>query len=189
MSRRQAVKVPLSPSQGGSGVSFTTVPPGVVFPYCGSTAPTGFLLCDGAEISRTTYQRLFDAIGTAYGVGNGSTTFNIPDLRGRVPLGLDNMGSDAGRITSASVGGTNADTLGGTGGDEKHTLTEGETPAHNHAQRADGPAGAGFRIITSGTAFAGATNNVTANTTANTGGGGAHSNTQPWQTFTFIIRT
>jgi microcystin-dependent protein len=61
---------------------------GLVLPYAGSSAPTGWLLCDGAEISRTTYSDLFALIGTTYGVGNGSTTFNIPDLRGRVIMGV-----------------------------------------------------------------------------------------------------
>lgn len=61
---------------------------GLVLPYAGSTAPTGWLVCDGSAISRTTYADLFTLISTTYGVGNGSTTFNIPDLRGRMPIGV-----------------------------------------------------------------------------------------------------
>jgi microcystin-dependent protein len=57
--------------------------------YGGSTAPNGWLLCDGSAVSRTTYARLFSAIGTKYGSGNGSTTFNLPNFKGRVPVGLD----------------------------------------------------------------------------------------------------
>jgi microcystin-dependent protein len=60
--------------------------PGVLMPYAGATAPSGYLLCDGAAVSRTIYAALFTAIGTAYGAGDGSTTFNVPDLRGRVPV-------------------------------------------------------------------------------------------------------
>ena len=60
------------------------VPPGAVIPYAGSSAPDGWLLCDGSAVSRTTYANLYAAIGTAFGAGNGSTTFTLPDLRGRV---------------------------------------------------------------------------------------------------------
>lgn len=74
------------------------VPPGVVFPYAGPIPPSGWLLADGSEVSRTTYARLFAAIGTTYGAGNGATTFNLPDLRGEFIRGLDNArGVDAGR--------------------------------------------------------------------------------------------
>jgi hypothetical protein len=61
--------------------------PGMVAAYAGSSAPSGWLLCDGTAVSRTTYSALFAAIGTSYGAGDGSTTFNLPDLRGRVPVG------------------------------------------------------------------------------------------------------
>ena len=64
------------------------LPPGLVMAFGGTTAPSGWLLCDGSAISRTTYSLLFTAIGTSYGAGDGSTTFNLPDLRGRVPVGL-----------------------------------------------------------------------------------------------------
>jgi microcystin-dependent protein len=60
---------------------------GMVFPYAAATAPTGFLLCDGAAVSRTTYADLFTLIGTTYGAGDGATTFNVPNLRGRVIVG------------------------------------------------------------------------------------------------------
>jgi microcystin-dependent protein len=60
---------------------------GCIIPYGGSTAPTGFVLCNGAAISRTVYANLFSAIGTTYGVGDGSTTFNLPNLQGVAPKG------------------------------------------------------------------------------------------------------
>lgn len=85
-----------------------------------STAPTGWLLCDGSAVSRTTYADLFDAIGTAYGTGDGSTTFNLPDGRGRMFIG-------AGTGT-----GLTARFLGDTGGAETHQLTLAEMPAHGH---------------------------------------------------------
>lgn len=65
---------------------------GMVFDYAGSTAPSGFLLCYGQAVSRTTFAQLFTVIGTSYGVGDGSTTFNVPDLRGVVTAGVGNMG-------------------------------------------------------------------------------------------------
>ena len=74
-------------------------PTGAVLAYAGATIPAGFLLCDGRAVSRTTYAALFGVIGTTYGSGDGTTTFNLPDLRGRVPVGVDsdaNLGGVAG---------------------------------------------------------------------------------------------
>jgi microcystin-dependent protein len=164
------------------------VPPGVVFPYAGSSAPAGYLLCDGTAISRTTYAALFAIIGTNYGVGDGATTFNLPDLRGRIPLGKDNMGgSSANRVTDAA-----ADSLGGAGGSETHTLTTSELPAHNHriANSASGGGGSSDLITTSvsanaNEAYANGTNNQYIE---NSGGGQAHANVQPYMTFNYIIR-
>ena len=73
------------------GIPVGSVPVGGIMPYAGSTAPFGYLLCQGQAISRTTYADLFAIIGTTYGGGDGSSTFNIPDLYNRVPVGL---GSD-----------------------------------------------------------------------------------------------
>lgn len=79
---------------------------GTVLPFAGSAAPSGWLLCYGQAVSRATYANLFAAIGTAFGVGDGSTTFNVPDLRGRVPAGLDNMGGAAAGNLGVSTTGT-----------------------------------------------------------------------------------
>jgi microcystin-dependent protein len=98
-------------------------PTGSIILWTTDTAPTGFLLCSGQAVNRTTYAALFAIIGTTYGVGDNSTTFNVPDLRGRFPLGKDNMGgSSANRVTDAD-----ADTLGGADGDETKDLS------HTHA--------------------------------------------------------
>lgn len=83
--------------------------------FAGTAAPEGYLMCDGAAVSRTTYATLFAVIGTTFGAGDGSTTFNVPDLSGRVPLG----------VSSSHL-------LGSTGGSETVTLTEQELPAHVH---------------------------------------------------------
>lgn len=110
-------------------IIFVLLPPGIQVPYGGTAAPTGWLLCDGSAVSRSTYSALFTAIGTAYGVGDGSTTFNVPDKRGRASVGKDNMGgTPANRITAAW-----ADSIGGTGGEESHTMTETEMVTHVHS--------------------------------------------------------
>ena len=84
--------------------------PGIISEYGGTTAPLGYLMCDGTAVSRTTYAALFAVVGTAYGVGDGSTTFNLPDRRGRFGLGKATSGTGS--------------TLGGTGGtiDHVHAL-------------------------------------------------------------------
>lgn len=112
--------------------TYAFVPLGVVLPYAGSTAPNGFLLCGGQAVSRTTYSGLFALISTTYGVGDGSTTFNLPDLRGRVPGGKDDMGgSAASRLTSTTIT-SGAATLGNVGGAQTVTLASGEMPSHTH---------------------------------------------------------
>jgi len=96
----------------------TILPAGVIVPYAGATAPNGWLLCDGTLQNRTTQAALFAAISTTYGAGDGSTTFGIPDLRGRVPVGKAASGT--------------FNTLGGTGGAETHAITIAEMPNHDH---------------------------------------------------------
>lgn len=106
------------------------VPIGSVMSYAGSSAPSGWLLMYGQAISRTTYADLFSVLGTVYGSGDGSTTFNLPDLRGRVVAGKDNMGgSSSNRLTSP----INGDGLGNSGGSQSHTLSISEMPSHNHS--------------------------------------------------------
>ena len=105
------------------------VPVGSVQAFAGSTAPNGWLLCAGQAVSRATYSLLYSAIGTTYGVGDGSTTFNVPDLRGRTVAGLDDMGgADSGRLDWANA-------LGTAGGSQNHTLTAAQSglPAHSHS--------------------------------------------------------
>jgi microcystin-dependent protein len=102
------------------------VPSGTLLPFAGGTVPDGYLLCNGAAVSRTTYARLFTAIGTAWGVGNGSTTFNVPDGRGRTMIG------------AGTGSGLTARTLGTSLGEESHTQTTDELVAHDHAYNHDG---------------------------------------------------
>lgn len=103
--------------------SLFVIPSGTILDFAGTSVPTGFLPCDGAAVSRTTYATLFSAIGTTWGVGNGTTTFNVPDLARRVTLG------SGGSATSPVFSGT---TVGSTGGEEIHTMTTSELVAHTH---------------------------------------------------------
>ena len=116
-------------TSGGRG---DTNPVGSVTAFAGATAPASWLLCYGQAVSRTTYATLFSVIGTTYGAGDGTTTFTVPDMRGRAVAGLDNMGgTDAGRLSIAN-------TLGTTAGAETVTLTSAQSgvPAHSHANTA-----------------------------------------------------
>jgi microcystin-dependent protein len=108
------------------------VPIGTVIDFAGSAIPLGYVFCDGAALSRAGYPQLFAAIGTAWGVGDGSTTFNVPDLRGRVTAGLDNMGGTAANRLTANMVLPNGNTLGAVGGNQTHVLTVGEMPQHSH---------------------------------------------------------
>lgn len=114
---------------GGSG-SGGGVPPGLLVPFSGGAEPSGWLFANGQAVLRSQYPGLFARIGTTFGAGDGSTTFNVPDLRGRLAVGLDNMGgtTDAGVLSVAN-------TMGATGGSEKVALTPAQTPlrAHTHS--------------------------------------------------------
>ena len=161
------------------------MPTGAVLPYAGSSAPTGFLLCYGQAISRSTYADLFSAISTTYGTGDGSSTFNVPDLRGRVAAGQDDMGgSSANRLTD-QTGGLNGDTLGDTGGSETHTLTTAQMPAHTHTIAAQQQV-SGDSTNRGGSGQLGAAATITS---SSTGGDGAHNNVQPTIILNYIIRT
>jgi microcystin-dependent protein len=133
---------PLSRSQGGTGTTTGNglVPSGVVMAWAGgSTAPTGWLLCDGSAISRTIYTALFAVCGTVYGAGDGSTTFNLPDLRARTVAGAD-VGNVTGRMPGGVTGGVGAGAHGNAGGTQSHTLTTAELAAHNHGVNDSGHA-------------------------------------------------
>lgn len=152
----------------------------------------GWLICDGSAVSRTTYARLFAIIGTTFGAGDGSTTFNLPDLRGRVPVG------------SGAGTGLTARTLGQTFGEETHTLTVTEMPSHNHTindpghthttnLQTGGGAGAN-NVIVAGMANVNsvptpkASNSSTTGITINnTGGGAAFTQMQPSLVLNYVI--
>ena len=161
------------------------VPTGTILDFAGDTAPSNYFLCHGQDVSRTTYNDLFVAIGTTYGAGDGSTTFNIPDLRGRVSAGKDDMGgAAASRLTLARPEGVDGSALGNTGGAESHTLNVDELAAHDHdligAGGSSGPQ--------QGLAKDSNANNLGDNLVGNTGGDEAHNNVQPTIVLNKIIR-
>ena len=172
---------------------------GIMTCYAGSSIPDGWLLCNGIEVSRATYAGLYGVVGTTFGVGDGATTFNLPDLTDRMPI-----------FTSGAFA------LGSTGGANTHALTAGEMPTHTHIQDAhthavtdpghthtsDGRANAinGLTVgavsvyeldisATINSATTGITiDNATA-TNQNTGSDTAHNNLPPYVGFYFIIKT
>lgn len=148
------------------------LPSGLILPYAGPSAPQGWLLCEGQAVSRTTYAGLFDVIGTTYGIGNGSTTFNLPDLRGRAPVGLSSTDAEF-------------NTLGKTFGTKTHTLTVAEMPSHPHTADLPLANNAGSLEGHSGAwgKHAGALVSVRP-----AGGGGAHNNIQPSIALNYIIK-
>lgn len=150
------------------------VPVGVYYPYAGLITsqdyPDKHLPCDGRAVSRTEYADLFAAIGTIYGVGNGLTTFNIPNIKGRVPVGQD--------VTQGEF----LD-LGQVGGAKTHTLNSAQIPAHLHS--AFNYVGAGG---THNWNISGGGNNQASLSTGLTGSNQAHNNLQPYIVTNYIIR-
>ncbi|MGN7977446.1 DUF859 family phage minor structural protein [Microbacterium sp. 22195] len=169
---------------------YAVEPVGILVAFAGATAPSGWLLCDGSAVSRTTYATLFAVIGTAYGAGNGSSTFNVPDLRGRIPVGRDSTQ-------------TEFDALGETGGEKTHKLTPSEMPTHNHAAPSgyfyvESPNGSMRRAATINNAGSNGEDGVWRQRiaesggspmgTANSGGDGVHNNLQPYVVTNHIIK-
>jgi microcystin-dependent protein len=160
-----------------NGGSFLALPAGIVTWNASSSVPSGWLECNGTAISRATYSALFTAIGTTYGAGDGSTTFNLPDQARRVLVGKGGSGT-------ATLGST----IGSTGGVETHTLTAAQMPAHTHSYNKYGINGASdaFGSITT-LNVRDAAPDVTPTSTS-TGGGSAHNIMQPSLVSMMIIR-
>lgn len=186
---------PVQVTSGSSIASSSSpiVPAGIISPWGGASAPSGYLLCDGTAVSRTTFSDLFAAIGTTYGVGDGSTTFNTPNAAGRTLVG-------AGTYTDP-VSGSITRTLGTALGAANHVLTSAQMPSHTHVQNAHshvqqgqntGAVGGAYSNVFSplGTEIASATSTQpTTATNQNTGGGGSHNNMQPSLVVNYIVKT
>lgn len=167
--------------------SKATTAAGIVLPFAGATIPAGWLACSGAAVSRATYAALFAAIGTTYGAGDGATTFNLPDLRGRTVFGKDDMGGTAAnRLTSGGSGVAGA-TLGAVGGGETVTLVTAEMPVHNHPDQMG--YGAHNAQLTSGPVCKSSLGGATTTDEATAGSGGAHKNIPPALVAHYIIKT
>ena len=153
------------------------VPSGTVLDFAGATPPTGYLLCQGQAVSRVTYSTLFGVIGTTWGAGNGSTSFNLPDFRRRVTVGSGGTGT--------SVLGSN---LANSGGAETHTLTIDQIPSHTHVVPRNNST-PGSIDTTGSTESGGNTPNTRPYDTLATGGGQPHNNVQPSVIVNKIIKT
>lgn len=152
------------------------VPTGTVVQFAGDTAPNGWLICDGSAISREIYANLFELIGSTFGGGDGTTTFNIPNLKGKIPVGLNSDDSDF-------------NILGKAGGEKMHILTSDEMPSHNHRQTVTASrTGSGSTYVSWNANNLFGNTDTAARNTLNTGGGKAHNNLQPYITLNYIIK-
>lgn len=114
------------------GFASALSPVGVIVDFAGDNAPVGWLLCFGQEVNRSTEAALFAVLGIKFGAGNGSTTFNLPDLRGRIGVGKDNMGGTGAERVTAAGSGIDGNTVGAAGGVQAVVLTLDQIPAHAH---------------------------------------------------------
>lgn len=161
---------------------------GTILMFGGAAAPGGWLLCNGAAVSRTGYAGLFTAIGTTYGSGDGGTTFNLPDMRGRAAIGA---GQGPGLTNRA---------LGVPGGEESHLLTIAEMPLHGHparwssaSQSSQSTQGSGAAPLTTASpanypSFTGQPSNTVGQQIGGEGGGGAHNTMPPFLPVNHIIK-
>jgi prepilin-type N-terminal cleavage/methylation domain-containing protein len=167
------------------GSALDDPPTGSVMAWTTTQMPDGWLVCDGSTVSRVTYSELFELIGTTFGAGDGSTTFHLPDLRGRAIVGADNMGGSAANVISDSMAGV----MGGVFGEEKHRLTAAEMPAHTHDVRTRAYRGGYDKGVNGGysdnPAWSGPTDSGAA---LSAGGDQPHNNLQPSMALYWIIK-
>lgn len=165
----------------GDPTATPLAPVGSLTMFAGVNIPNGWLVCQGQTVSRSTYATLFSVIGVAFGAGDGSTTFALPDFRGRSPMGVG-----TGSATGASAWALGSQPTSGAGGEESHTLTSAELTTHLHgynAQSIDNSANGSNQPMTK---------DQTADrtpSTNNSGSGGAHNTTHPVSVVNFIIKT
>lgn len=160
--------------------------PGLIMMWPTSTPPSGWLVCDGSAVSRSMYPALFSVVGTSFGNGDGSTTFNLPNMKGRQPVGYD-------------AGDASFNSMGKTGGEKSHTLSVREMPSHNHTQTAHSHGLHGYQTTSLGGSPAFTSNSTLGygadfSTTSvapaidYSGGGNSHNVMDPYFTLTFIVK-
>lgn len=153
-------------------VEYEPLLPGMIMPYAGAAAPPGWLMCDGSAVSRTTYANLFSVLGTAFGAGDGVETFNLPDLRGRTPVGAGGGQGLTNRALAAKFG------------EENHILEISEMPSHSHNARWE--VGAAYGGNWGGWTYE-STPKLSGYMIENTGGNQPHNNMQPSLALNFIV--
>lgn len=171
------------------------MPSGFIMDFAGDAAPTGYLVCDGSEVSRATYATLYTAIGDTWGDGDGSTTFNLPDLTGKFTVGQKDADTDFGDVADS-------------GGEKVVTLTIDQIPTHNHAgststdgahthqMRNAGTTGGGYGLrdalnaTSTGMLNTGSSGSHSHSvTTENKGGGQSHNNLPPFGVVLKVIKS
>jgi microcystin-dependent protein len=192
MSNYEATKYDFS---GANLTGIEGIPTATIVPWSSASVPTGFLECNGQAVSRSTYSALFAIVGTTYGAGNGSSTFNVPDLQNNVAVGKSN------NKALASTGGANTVTsTGNVGGSTANaTLSTAQLASHSHQTgiTTSNPGGMSMQIVQSSGGV-----NPAPNNTGNTGSGQGHSHNmsatfsgdatsvlQPYLTVIYIIKT
>ena len=172
----------------GDGSNLTgAMPTGAIVPYGASVAPSGYVLCNGTAYNRTgTYADLFGVIGTKYGVGDGSSTFNVPDTRGRFLAGWD-AGTSV--LTSVTVSMITGATIGNTGGTQAVALAVAQIPSHQHEMWVSGSGDEGSDSGVPGFDLSSDYEAQSTVSTGSTGGGGSHSNIPPSLIINYIIKT
>ncbi len=163
-----------------------TVPTGSIHMYAGSSAPTGWLLCDGTSYTRATYLGLFNVIGSTFGSADGSH-FNVPDMRGRAPVGVGTGAGGGASGTGVVTGGSalTARALSAWTGEETHVLTTTEMPSHTHTV----PVGAGGGNDNTRASYLSSATGPLTTPSGSAGSDGAHNTMQPILTVNFIIKT
>ena len=191
MATYEATKYNFTSNNLAGSLGNQTVATGTIVPWTVSSAPTGYLECDGSAVSRSTYSALFALIGTTYGAGDGSSTFTLPDLKDRVVYGKSSSVSiaDTGGSATVTPAGTNAGTA----------LSESQLPSHNHTTTITFTNGTTSLSSSTRLAGGGATTLGTQTyDTDNTGSGSTHTHTfsgssqstlQPFLCLKFMIKT